>query len=185
MKNTILVTTLISGAVLGLSACGGGGGGTPAFNTFDGKWDAPCIDISSARSFDQILNISGASAFSDVAAYTGTGCTASSPTELRVNITFSYEGETDVSAICATGKAEKVNATIDSVVIGGGTITDPAIIQTAIAGLGVNAVPAFNLLCLDGSGNLRTGDVSGALDGSTDAKRPTEMDATNAGFIKL
>lgn len=182
MKNTILLTTLISGAVLGLSACGGGGSSTPAFTTFDGKWQADCVEIGTTRSFQQVLTIAGTQATSDIQSFAQSACAGTAQT-VQAKTTFAYKGEAFVSAILCT--AEKVNANITSISSGGTTFTTSTQIDGIINLLGVNVVPEFNLLCLDANGNLRTGDVSSANDGSTEAKRPTEMDATDTGFTKI
>jgi len=183
MKHSLLLSIFTSSALLGLTACGGGGSSAPVFNKFDGSWQGVCDSLDSTSSFQQVLTIKGTNATSAIDAFSQANCQGS-PIKVQATATLEYQGATAVSNACDNnGEAEKIKASFNSVTIGTGKpITGDATIRALLASQNINVVPAYNLMCLD-SGKLLTGDVSGTLDGTTEALRPDEMDLE--GFTKI
>jgi hypothetical protein len=99
------------------------------------------------------------------------------------DVKIDYKGEQVVANTCVGGKAQKVDVEFKKVDVGSlGTHEGDEVIRNLLKAQGLN-FPKYDIMCLDASGNLHTGDTSGANDGSTVAKRPTEINP-NATFHK-
>lgn len=182
MKQTILLSTLITGAVLGLSACGGGGSNTPTtgFTEFNGTWTGTCEELTARqRSYKQEWDISGASLDNDISVWIVPNCAGGSFITAQGKANVEYQGEEAVANTCATGKAQKVKVTYTSLIVGNQTFSNEQDINGFLNPQGIT-LPKYNLICKDGDGKLRSGLFTATNDGSTELKRPTEMDTVKS-----
>ena len=180
MKN-ILLPTLITGAVLALSACGSsGGGGTPAVvvSKFNGTWNGGCQTLPNNRSMKQQWKINADGTLdNNISAWVGGDCPGSRLGVVKAKAEITYEDEVEVSHTCKAGeKAQGVILKYVSLDAGPlGTHLGENDINTYLNTQGIK-LPKYNLVCIGENNKLYTGLITPATDGSTKAKRPTEMD---------
>ncbi len=177
MKKSMISMGLASALVLGLSACGGGGGGTPTVTKFNGTWKGDCEASTNSRSFKQVWKINSESLDNDISVWRTPNCQPGDPVVVNAKATVEYQNEINVANTCAGGKAQEVKVDFVSIKVGATTITGEQNIRNALIGQNIGSVlPKYNLVCLDANGKLRQGLLTADKDGSTPAKRPTEMD---------
>ena len=176
MKTSIISTGLVSALFLGLSACGGGGNDSPLVVTkFDGTWQGDCEVLPNSRSFKQKWKIDGTNLGNDISAWLTSASCQGAPTLANGIAKVEYQNEVNVANTCVGGKAQEVELTYISLKIGGATIPGESRIKSALAPFGVS-LPKYNIICLDDNGKLHGGKITSDKDGSTPAKRPTEID---------
>ena len=81
---------------------------------------------------------------------------------------------------CAGGKANRVDMVITAAVLNGKVLSDKELLTF----LNLTKAPVYNLLCIDPSGSLRSGDTSNGFDGTTSQLRPVLMNMTGAGYTR-
>jgi len=182
MKNKILLSTLITGVVLGLSACGGGGDGDSgtvnAGEKYAGTWKGDC-EFEGTRSFKQtwVLKEDGSLTNTIPVWDTNTTCTGTPRGPAVATATLTYKNEIDVPNTCADGKAQEVDIIFTKVDVGSfGIFEGDDTIRTVLLSQGLS-FPKHDIICInkDNNSDLHTGDASGENDGSTPEKRPKEV----------
>ena len=182
-KQYVLLITLFASISLGLTACGGGGGSsssTAVEDRFDGTWANACeYDASIPRGDRAITTINGNKMTMAYTRHISQDC--SDATTLKIDAVFDMKYKGDYS----TGdcKAEKVDITITSAKINGANIPASQL-DKLVAQSNLLSSPQYDLLCIGSNNELRRGDTTGSLDGSTVEKRPTTMNMKGSGSIK-
>jgi hypothetical protein len=180
MKNTIVYTSLISALVLGLSACGGGGsgngeGGGNTVSKFNGTWNGGCEAAANSRSFKQKWKINGTSLDNDISVWLSPNCQPGSGVVANGKASVEYQQEVTVANTCVDGKAQEVKVEYKTLKVAGRTYNGEQAIEGVLNPQGVK-LPKYNLICIDANGKLHSGLLTTTNDGSTPAKRPTEVD---------
>jgi len=176
MKNTIVYSSLVSVLVLGLSACGGGGGDDAVIvHKFDGEWNGGCEAAANARSFKQKWKINGASLDNDISVWLTPNCQPGNGIAANGKASVEYQQEVTVANTCVDGKAQEVKVEYKTLKVAGRTYDGEQAIEGVLKPQGVK-LPKYNLICIDANGKLHSGLLTATNDGSTPAKRPTEVD---------
>ena len=191
MKYSIVHASLVSALVLGLSACGGGGGGDPVIvHKFDGKWAGKCEDITTsrgARSFKQSWDVDGNKLINTIKAWGvgSSGCPADvTPDNAIAEATIVYDSEEiGVSGgICESGKAQGVEIVLTKVSGNNQLVTgNDSDIRAILKSKGVE-LPKHNIVCKGADKNLYAGLITADKDGSTKTKRPVAIDPQPSFF---
>jgi len=188
MKN-ILLPTLITGAVLALSACGGGGGKggetVSPEKKYAGIWKGKC-EFSGTRSYKQTWAIKEDGTLINTIPIwdTNTTCAGTPRGPAVATSTVTYKNEVDVPNTCAGGKAQEVDITFTHLDLRSlGQHHGDTDIRAILSTYGIS-FPKHDIICInkDNSNDLHTGDTE-LNDGSTPLKRPKEVNP-NKSFSK-
>ncbi len=190
MKNSIKYASLVSAMVLGLSACGGGGGSdtgatsSTSGESFVGTWKGGC-EASGNKSAKQTWELKADGSLTNTIPVwdQANDCTGRKRGPAVVTAKLEYKNEVDVGNTCKGGKARQVNIELlkldtRSLGIHEGDSTIRALLASSVGG-GIT-FPKYDIICIGDDGKLHTGNVDGANDGSTEEKRPTEVNPTKA-----
>lgn len=171
-KQYLLPITLFASLSIGLTACGGGSSAPSVEDKFDGTWVSSCqYNSSIPRGELAVTKIKGNLMTVAYTRHISQDC--SDKTNLTVDATFDmqYKGEHSTGDCVA----EKVDLTITAAKVNGASIPSSQL-DALVAQSNLIHSPQYDLLCIYSKNELRNGDKTGALDGSTLAKRPTAMD---------
>ena len=181
MKQIILSSILFGSIALGLSACGGSSSSTSSTTVtkFNGTWINACeYDAEDNTALKGSVTIAGNAMTGIYEQYVTQDCSGT-PVTMEAIFDLNYSGEFTTS----TCLAEKTDATVLSAKLNNVDLSTEAL-NVLLENTDVINSTQYDLLCIDADGALRSGDTSGALDGSSATKRPIEMDMTGAGAIK-
>ncbi len=188
MKNSIKYASLVSAMVLGLSACGGGGGNGGEssssgsnIQSFQGTWKGGC-EAAGNSSYKQTWELKAGGVLKNTIPVfdQANDCSGRKRGPAIADATLSYKGEVVVSNTCKDGKAQKVDLTFKKVDAGSfGVHSGDATIRRILQAQGLS-FPKYDIMCIGDDGKLHTGNIDGNNDGSTEAKRPTEVNPTKA-----
>ena len=172
---------------------------------FYGEWKSEaCQEGSNSKSFLQYWNESKRSSWRKIRVWNQPNCPANiAPKTFKILSYVSYQQHNvmlNVSSFCANGKAIKRKVSISMLLKNDkdmvkldefSEIKDPELRASKqsqkmnkliLDNIG-NVLPKYDLICLDDAGRLRIGNLSVKKDGSTESKRPVEMNS-QVFFIK-
>ena len=152
-----------------------------------GKWKGTCVN-SNSSSYAETWNIKNGVLKNTILVWNQVACptnVASEKIKLEATIYTTSSKRKDVSTVCKNGKAVITETILTKLTFnnGGQIINGDKNIRNTLASKKLtNILPAYDLTCLDVVQKLHTGDLRTG-DGSTEAKRPTEMNSERL-FIK-
>jgi len=182
MKSTTLSFTLLCSLSLLLTACGGGGSssitGAATGDKFNGIWQGACEYNATTNTGEKSkTTFNGATNKLFVSTYNTSDCSGTALKTDEATFDIKYQGALATS----TCTAEKADLQLTAAKINGRILSKE---QIAVVN-NSNLYPKYQLICIDSKDKLRKGDTSKAsTNGTTAAKRPTEMDMSGAGFTK-
>jgi len=153
-----------------------------------GKWKGTCVVNSNSGSYAETWNIKNGVLKNTILVWSQVACptnVASEKIKLEATIYTTSSKRKDVSTVCKNGKAVITETILTKLTFnnGGQIINGDKNIRNTLASKKLtNILPAYDLACLDVVQKLHTGDLRTG-DGSTEAKRPTEMNSERL-FIK-
>ncbi len=184
--------------IMGLTSCGE----IDHHVEFHGDWNSThCEEGANSRSYTQVLRVTEVTELRTIKVWNQANCPKGvTPTKYGIlGISTDWHDSVSVGTICDNGKAVKRNMSLNRIAKDGVNLVEwptedklstddvrylqyeKKIRQIIVKEIG-NVMPKYDLMCLDARGNIRTGDIETG-DGSTDKKRPKEMDASQI-FVK-
>ncbi len=157
--------------------------------SYTGTWKSSCeantnpfLKTRGVVATSSSLFVSQGKMTTEVIGYNNTHCTGGviyTGTAIA-NYAIGTETVAQPANFCTGGKANTVDVVVTAAALNGKVLSDKELLTF----LSLTKAPVYNLICIDPSGNLRSGDTSNGFDGTTPQLRPVLMNMTGSGYIR-